>query len=847
MAQEAIDLKTNTRYQAALRALDDELPDLAAQRLKEFLDTIPPKDPARIEVTLRMGEAWVRSGEARNGQGSEDARTAIKVLADPSVAKLDRAIFWKANAQVVLGSLKDASDTLALLSAAKDVQLRNLATIGRARLLGSLGNLAEASALLATIKAPDNPALAQETLLLRTSLLLEASLTDEAEKLLQTVKPKRPGLLKRQIFLQARLAMAKEDFPSALTHFQTLIDDSSHLTTALYRSTILGAATASHKLTKTAEAIELLSNYVDAHPDSDFLDPFFERLTKWSAASDTLRTDLLNRIALWAGTDAPEVVGLLRSTNEPTTIALIQSVILTRTKLEAHALFHQALLLAEKNDAKSVYRARTLLNQLRLYFPSNPLATQSWLETGRLYLAEKNPERATAALLALSAIAKSPALQSAAAELIARVEYSQGDYADAAGAFARARSNLQRDDQFFTAINHGLSLLQADDHSAFGGLLTTLSDAEAMTTLTLEQALVAAAKGKPNAGSLLDNFLRLHPESPRIVEARLALAEIAVRTEPYNLDMAAAQLDSISIDPDKLSQPFALRHLLARLRHAELTGEWDTAIAEANTYLSSHKGLTDGRILLKLGEAYYLNRDYNKARIQFGSAVDHLEDPALKNISRFYGAKAALRVGTDEARNDAVTMLEEVVASNSLLATDARLQLASAFRDATKPEEAIKILAPLLENPEAGQAHIDALIITAEASRMSDDRNGLEHCLELYDRILDRQDLDYPLNNRIHFLKGLTLEHLGQPAKALDSYYRVINGENLNFGEQINEWQWYYKCGFRALRLLEVGKRWRSAFGVAQRLSKSGGPRAEEAAKRAQVLQLNHMIWSKEK
>jgi hypothetical protein len=110
--------------------------------------------------------------------------------------------------------------------------------------------------------------------------------------------------------------------------------------------------------------------------------------------------------------------------------------------------------------------------------------------------------------------------------------------------------------------------------------------------------------------------------------------------------------------------------------------------------------------------------------------------------------------------------------------------------------------------------------------------------------LLERDDLTYSLSNRIHFLKGLTLEQLRQPGAALESYYRVINGRNLKEGESISEWKWYYDCGFSALRLLEEGKRWRSAFGIAKTLAESGGPRAQEAAQRAEKLQLDHMIWS---
>ncbi|NIP96197.1 MAG: hypothetical protein GWO24_23285, partial [Akkermansiaceae bacterium] len=62
----------------------------------------------------------------------------------------------------------------------------------------------------------------------------------------------------------------------------------------------------------------------------------------------------------------------------------------------------------------------------------------------------------------------------------------------------------------------------------------------------------------------------------------------------------------------------ALRHLLTRLRLAQLTGNWPPAISHVNRFLSSPEtGDLDPTIRLKLAEAYYMNGDLNKARIEF--------------------------------------------------------------------------------------------------------------------------------------------------------------------------------------------------------------------------------------
>jgi hypothetical protein len=57
------------------------------------------------------------------------------------------------------------------------------------------------------------------------------------------------------------------------------------------------------------------------------------------------------------------------------------------------------------------------------------------------------------------------------------------------------------------------------------------------------------------------------------------------------------------------------------------------------------------------------------------------------------------------------------------------------------------------------------------------------------------------------------------------------------------EWEYFERCGFRALALLENARRWPVAITVAQKIASFKGPRAEEAATRASQLQLKHMIW----
>jgi hypothetical protein len=57
------------------------------------------------------------------------------------------------------------------------------------------------------------------------------------------------------------------------------------------------------------------------------------------------------------------------------------------------------------------------------------------------------------------------------------------------------------------------------------------------------------------------------------------------------------------------------------------------------------------------------------------------------------------------------------------------------------------------------------------------------------------------------------------------------------------EWEYFERCGFRALALLEKAQRWQAAISVAKKIASFKGPRAEEAANRASLLDLKYPVW----
>lgn len=831
--QEVIPLAEDPVYRDGLEALGNELPDLAAGYFEEVLKARKDDDPGLPELRIRLVEALVRSGRLED---------ALPLLELPDLAEDPRANFWKARAQLSLGHYFEAATTFEKLAGAKDAELRRLATLTRARLLASLGEPAEALPLLdALAKDDEAPETVAEAKLLQASLHLDASDFEAAALLLADAAPTSPTLQKQKQYLEARLALGRHDWSAAASLFRALTEDPRHLSKQLLLGCVLGHADALVGLDKKDEADAYLIAFLDEHRDTELLEPFFARIIPWPTEDSKLDKALEEKLRAWSAPPGAPGDSELRSLGNPVASTLANELDPRPSALSTFALYHLALHLANENNPESVFTAGMLLARLRFENPSHPLALASLLETGRLHLGNQRPAAALAAIETLEELANPGPLKAEAADLAARIRFADGDYAKAAEAFTRAGKNFQGNGGVLTTINQGLCLLMSGQENEFSELFNALDSDEAMSALELERALLKASKRDPEARPLLDAFLHKHPSHQRTAEARLAVAELAVGMDPLDLSMALAQLDSV--DPGMHPRAIALRHLLVRLKLGELTGDWEDAIAEATEYLRTHDAPEETALLLKLGEAFYLNGNYNQARMRFQQAAEPERGETHREVALFFAAKSAMRVGTANARADGIELLQEVSAQNGPLAAEARLQLGRAYIDIGENEKALDELEPLLAPDAKSSSKIEALMLAADAHRAIGGEAHLSQCMEIYDGLLVDPETPYALNNQVHRLKGHTLELLNQPGEALEAYYRVITMKNLPAGEPVTEWKWFYDCGFSALRLLEESKRWRSAYRVAIILQEAGGYRWKEAADHAKSLQLEHHIW----
>ena len=139
-------------------------------------------------------------------------------------------------------------------------------------------------------------------------------------------------------------------------------------------------------------------------------------------------------------------------------------------------------------------------------------------------------------------------------------------------------------------------------------------------------------------------------------------------------------------------------------------------------------------------------------------------------------------------------------------------------------------------------------MLAADAYREMGKEGDLKAALTIYSEILSQPDITYPLSNRLFWLKGQVYEELGQPRRALESYYHVVRRNNLSSSEEPSEWFYFSRCAFDAVEVLSLGTlpRWEAAVEILRLIENSDSPWRKEAGRRRLEIQLEHQLYEDE-
>lgn len=821
--------------QLGLRALAANLPDVAATRFRRQLQEEPGSPADQLRLRILLAESLVRS------QQPEQAKVVLnhETLRDSVVAT-----FWKAQAHHACGEIQAAIDLLDQVIAAPKAPHADEAILTRARLLARMGNFRDAIAGLNLLTTTPSP-LATRAKLDQTKLLLHTGKIEDARKVLPSVQSLSGVNRLDGLLLEASLLHAESSFPQSAQAFKNILSryqkEGEPLPIALHPA-VIGFANSLIALQQRTEATDAILSFIQNYPDSPQLHEAFTLLRplllKTNGNEDPVVTLIMARLVEWSKSPPALSYAILPDTRAGAADRMPQRSTFPSPELHAQALFLRLLSFAQSNDAENSDSLRRLTTQMRWEHPAHPLTQSAIVELARHWYRLQRPEQACDLLENLLLMPATGTPEIEALLLLAKNSFDQKDFAAAATAFEKAARGLQGNARSDAIFNAGAAYLLASDQAEFQRLSESASPT-LRANLQLERALFAAKEQPQLALSLLDHFIVEHPKHPRLLEARLVMAFCALEQIPPATSMAKALLETIAEEKN-----YADQILLAQIQWAAASQNHPLIIALCQKFLNNYPDSPQfAKVTLTLGSALYQNGDLNDARQILQKLEKTHSDQAAPAL--LLAARAAARTGTPQSLAESMALFDKIIQSSSPLATFASLEKARTQIDSKSPNAllqaatSMQTLYPTLHPKPSLQITAGLLWMEALYALGGSDSTQHQKGLTVQESLLSRADLSADDRNRICYFRGLTQEQLNQADQALETYYQVIESATPNHPAH---WDFFERCGFNAIALLEKQQRWESAIALAQQLARFPSPRAKEAAERANQLSLEHMI-----
>jgi len=798
----------------AIAPLEAGVPEVAVERLRKLLAQ-NPATPERDVAELKLGEALIETGAAAEGLG---------VLSKPSLTTRTEATFWRAQALAMLDRWVEALPLYRKAAGDKTFAAQAEATFGEAESLRALGRREEARQVLESLERV--PRWSVRAKLGIAQLLIDSGDLTAADHLLRETKPADVKARNQRRFLLGRLSLAQKNPGRAIETLKVILHRPEGVSHSLLVATLFTLADA-HAQAATPEAgDDPLEEFIDHHPQDGALPAIFARLDQLYRKERKPSTNELER---W-----------MRDPAKP------------RQAL-AQWYFARSQLRAGREE-----EAIALLTQLARSEVSTPSLGEADLELARLHLAKKQWQAAIAAAEAGKRQNPAPAFQERADWLIAETNYRAGQWEKAASIYERLgrQPSGRAGDALFNAAICWLRLDRATEFATDYRLISNdPRGGKAEGELLLEQGLMQAAQGKPEAEETLRKFIREFPNSPRLSEAWVALAELAFHARKPDLKTAREDLARArAANPT----PAALEradYLQLWIEDAAPSGNERAVITAANDFLQRHPASAfTAEVRMKLAEAYYRRGDFASAQTQFellaqsGNRPDSAggeqnPEAALTEKALFFAARSAMSSMAAGALDHALAQLDQVVKMGGELKWAARNEQATIERRLGKNSEALALYDEVLKNSARPAERREALCGKGDIyyDMGATDSQNYRRAIEVYDQLANEPGVPAFWRNQAEFKKGKALEKLGDRSAALATYFGVI--EEGARPEMQHEFFWFYKAGFNAAHLLEEAKDWKSAVAVYRRLSAVGGARSEEAKARLTQLRLEHFLW----
>jgi len=802
-------------------ALSGELWEIASLHFTEALrDPALPAEQKSV-AAIRLSEALIRGGKPKE---------ALALLSESFLDGATGLNFWKGQALAALNRFSDAADAFSAELSDTKSPYKTEAALTRASLLIALD---QPDAALLSL-AGESPVLK----LRRAEILFDLKRYEEARALLpkseEIPESDRPNVA----FLEASLLLAEGEADDAASRFAVLLSQREGLSLNRFHAAALAMADALAANGNPKSAAESLLAFIQENPNSPLLEPMFDRLIDWLPASPAVNDPIMEKLAGWIPPSDPASAEILESSA-------------AAHRLAALALFARATGLHRMETPAARLEAEQLLDRIRRQYPESPVASRALIQSARWLLDEGKIEQAFAQLDAAKEM-KNTGLQGEALFLKARLAYETGKNAQAAELFNQAAEFLTEPAARSSRINAALSQLREGKTVT---ILAASPDAEPVADKTLqedlelEQALITTPPAAAKAA--IEAFLVRHPLHPRVAEARLAVIEAALDSSPPDLVMARAQLDALSTQPEILEKLPPVRIALAKLRIADLSNDPKITIPAARAFLEEFpQDPSAAEASLTLGRNLFQTGDYNDARLVLEKLALSDPQPVRAQAARFLAAQSAALVATPQSQEEALALFDQVIAAGGPVVPIATMEKARLMIDSKRIPDAIKFLRKWFDSmPKEDPLRLPAGLLLGDAyAQDSGSANSLAEALSVYDQLLVHAKSQPALLHRLQYFRGMALEQLPQPgdptkkreSEAFIVYHSVLEAAT---DQPPAEWEYFERCGFRALELLEKAERWEAAVKLARKIASFGGPKSKDAADRARQLQLKHMLW----
>ena len=252
---------------------------------------------------------------------------------------------------------------------------------------------------------------------------------------------------------------------------------------------------------------------------------------------------------------------------------------------------------------------------------------------------------------------------------------------------------------------------------------------------------------------------------------------------------------------------------------------------------------------MRLGEIFYMNKDYSKALLNFEKLFTNYPNSELATRSMYFAAHSAKLTLSEEGIDRALNLFQNVAKTNTSLAPKAILESAQIKLNRNLKAEAIVSLDSLIDSKASNNIKITALMLKGKAlyeqGALSADK--ITDAIKSFDMILSMDKLSTSSRNEAIFRKAKAFEFLGQDTKSLELYYQILTAPRPPLIENEKpEMNWHFKSGFECIRILTSrnnNQDLRAAIIIADQLSSINGTRSPEAKVISERLKLENFIW----